>query len=67
MSERKIIEKPPYNIDDVIRAQLEFYKSVFRLGVSLVEDYRAGKCDRDKLMNAITKIFAVQPEIITRD
>ena len=67
MSERKIIDKPPYNVDEVVRAQMEFNKAVFRLGTSLIEDYKAGKSDRNKLLETITKIFDVQPEIITRN
>ena len=38
----------------------QFENSVYELGLTLIEDYRAGKCrDRDKTLEAIIELFKV--------
>lgn len=39
----------------------QFENAVYELGLTLIDDYRAGRCrDRDKTLEAIIEIFKVQ-------
>ena len=68
MAERRVLEKTSLIMDEVTSAQMEFNKAVFELGISLIDDYRTGRCtNRDKTLEGIIRILEVQPKIIWRD
>lgn len=60
--------KPPIVIDEFTKAQLDFNKAVFELGLELIAGYKAERYrENDKVLEAITKIFEVQPKVIWRE
>ena len=66
MAEKNHTGKPPLELDEFTKAQLDFNKATFELGLFLIEEYKAGRYD-DKTLNTITKIMEVQPKAIWRE
>lgn len=52
--------------DEFTKAQLDFNKATFELGLYLIDEYKAGRYD-DKTLDAIIKIMEVQPKAIRRE
>ena len=52
--------------NEFTEAQLEFNKATFKLGLYLIDEYKAGRYD-DKTLDAIIKIMEVQPKAIWRE
>ena len=48
------------------KAQLDFNKATFELGLFLIDEYKAGRYD-DKTLDAIIKIMEVQPKANWRE
>ena len=58
MPEKKFLDKPQF--DEVAQSERKFSKAVFDLGLSLIEDFKAGKCrDSNKILAAIIELFKV--------
>lgn len=68
MAEKNNTVKPLLGIDEVSKAQLEFNKALFELGLELIAGYKAERYrENDKVLEAIIKIFEVQPQNIWRE
>lgn len=56
MAEKRLLDKQPPD------EKTQFEAQVYKLGLTLIDDFRTGKCrDRDKTLAAIIEIFRVQP------
>lgn len=55
----------PQPLDDFLLAQYGFNKSMYELGLYLIDEYKAGRCGIE-VLNAIIKIFEVQPNTLFR-
>lgn len=54
--------------DEITKAQMEFNKEVFKLGLFLIEGCKAGRFREESgILDAIIKIFEAQPKASQRD
>lgn len=66
MAEKSQIGKPPLAYNEMAETWCGFNKAMYELGLYLIDEYKAGRCGVE-VLNAIIKIFEVQPNPLKRD